>query len=129
MKNLFKLSLITLLIFIASCARQKENNPKYAANLEVAKSFMLAHGTEDIAAQSAMIHDDLKWHMPVYGSEMADAQGLKDALAYYQKEFIIPPKSNQSPPPEILPSTNENAWYAVNLTDFPVSTWLAVQVP
>ena len=25
-------------------------------------------------------------------------------------EFIIPPKSNQSPPPDILPSTNENAW-------------------
>ena len=63
MKNLFKLSLITLLIFLASCARQKENNPKYAANLEIAKSFMLAHGTEDIAAQSAMIHDDLEWHM------------------------------------------------------------------
>jgi len=87
MKNLFKLSLITLLIFIASCARQKENNPKYAANLEIAKSFMLAHATEDIAAQSAMIHDDLEWHMPVYGSKMADAQGLKDALAYYQNEF------------------------------------------
>ena len=34
-----------------------------------------------------MIHDDLEWHMPVYGSEMADAQGLKDALVNYQKEF------------------------------------------
>ena len=87
MKNLFKVSLITLLIFIASCAPEKENNPKYAANLEIAKSFMLAHSTEDIAAQSAMIHDDLEWHMPVYGSDMADAQGLKDALVNYQKEF------------------------------------------
>jgi hypothetical protein len=87
MKNRFKLSLITLLIFVVSCGRQKENNPQYAANLEIAKSFMLAHSTEDIAAQSAMIHDDLKWHMPVYGSEMADAQGLKNALAYYQNEF------------------------------------------
>ena len=87
MKTIFKLSLITLLIFIASCAPEKENNPKYEANLEIAKSFMLAHSTEDIAAQSAMIHDDLEWHMPVYGSDMADAQGLKDALAFYQKEF------------------------------------------
>ena len=87
MKNRFKLSLITLLIFVVSCGRQKENNPQYAANLEIAKSFMLAHSTEDIAAQSAMIHDDLEWHMPVYGSEMADAQGLKNALAYYQNEF------------------------------------------
>jgi hypothetical protein len=34
-----------------------------------------------------MIHDDLEWHMPVYGSDMADAQGLKDALVNYQKEF------------------------------------------
>jgi hypothetical protein len=87
MKNLLKLSLLTLLICIASCAPQKENNPKYAANLEIAKSFMQAHATEDLAAQSAMIHDDLKWHMPVYGSEMADAQGFKNALAFYQKEF------------------------------------------
>ena len=34
-----------------------------------------------------MIHDDLSWHMPVYGSEMADAQGLKDALVNYQTAF------------------------------------------
>jgi hypothetical protein len=37
-------------------------------------------------------------------------------------EFIIPPKSNQSPPPDILPSVNAKAWYEVNLTDFPEAT-------
>jgi len=87
MKTIFKLSLITLLLFIASCAPENENNPKYAANLEIAKNFMLAHGTEDIDAQSAMIHDDLLWQPPMYGSKQYGKLEHIEALKMYQTLF------------------------------------------
>ena len=87
MKTIFKLSYITLLLFIASCAPENENNPTYAANLEIAKNFMLAHGTEDIAAKSAMIHDDLLWQPPMYGSKQYGKSEHIEALKMYQTLF------------------------------------------
>ena len=69
MKKILNFGLIATLFVIASCATQVDKNPNYAANLEVAKSFMLAHASEDIAAQTEMLHDDLVWQPPFYGAE------------------------------------------------------------
>ena len=66
---------------------QVDNNPNYASNLEVAKSFMTAHGTEDLAAQTEMLHDDLLWQPPAYGSEQYGKTEHIEALAMYQTVF------------------------------------------
>jgi ketosteroid isomerase-like protein len=87
MKKLFKLSLVAALFLVASCNTQVDNNPNYASNLEVAKSFMTAHGTEDLAAQTEMLHDDLLWQPPAYGSEQYGKTEHIEALAMYQTVF------------------------------------------
>ena len=87
MKKLFKLSLVAALFLVASCNTQVDNNPNYASNLEVAKSFMTAHGTEDLAAQTEMLHDDLLWQPPAYGSEQYGKAEHIEALAMYQTVF------------------------------------------
>jgi ketosteroid isomerase-like protein len=87
MKRLFNLSLIAALFLVASCNTQVDNNPNYAANLEVVKSFLTAHGAEDIAAQREMLHDDLLWQPPMYGSEQYGKAEHVEALVTYQTVF------------------------------------------
>ena len=83
MKKILNFGLIATLFVIASCATQVDKNPNYAANLEVAKSFMLAHASEDIAAQTEMLHDDLVWQPPFYGAEKyGKAEHIKGMLMY-----------------------------------------------
>ena len=48
---------------------------------------MLAHGTEDIAAQSAMIHDDLLWQPPMYGSKQYGKSEHIEALKMYPVSY------------------------------------------
>ena len=83
MKNAFKLLLLAALVTDCSTG----NHADFEKNTAAAKKYYELHQAEKSAEIHAMIHDDQSWHMPVYGSEMADAQGLKDALVNYQKEF------------------------------------------
>ena len=87
MKKLFRLSLVAILFFAASCNTQVDNNPNYASNLEVAKSFMTAHGTEDIDAQTEMLHEDLLWQPPAYGAKQYGKSEHIEALSMYQILF------------------------------------------
>ena len=87
MKKLFRLSLVAILFFAASCNTQVDNNPNYASNLEVAKSFMTAHGTEDIDAQTEMLHEDLLWQPPAYGAKQYGKSEHIEALSMYQTLF------------------------------------------
>ena len=59
MKNLLKLTLISTLLIIASCNAPVNSNPDFETNVELAKSFMIAHGADDIATQTDLLHDDL----------------------------------------------------------------------
>ena len=86
-KRLSKLSLVAALFLVASCNTQVDTNPNYAPNLEVAKSFLAAHGAEDIAAQTEMLHDDLLWQPPMYGSEQYGKAEHVEALVMYQDAF------------------------------------------
>ncbi len=86
-KRLSKLSLIAALFLVASCSTQVDINPDYASNLEVAESFFAAHGAEDIAAQTEMLHDDLLWQPPMYGSEQYGKAEHVEALVMYQDAF------------------------------------------
>ena len=83
MKNLFKV--VVMAVLVTACST--ENHADFEKNTAAAKKYFELHQAEKSAEMFEMIHDDLSWHMPVYGSEMADAQGLKDALVNYQKEF------------------------------------------
>jgi len=87
MKKLFRLSLVAILFFAASCNTQVDNNPNYASNLEVAKSFMTAHGTEDVDAQTEMLHEDLLWQSAAYGAKQYGKSEHIEALSMYQILF------------------------------------------
>ena len=83
MNNVFKL--LVLAVLVTACSTV--NHADFEKNTAAAKKYFELHQAEKSAEMFEMIHDDLSGHMPVYGSEMADAQGLKDALVNYQKEF------------------------------------------
>ena len=87
MKKLFRLSLVAILFFAASCNTQVDNNPNYASNLEVAKSFMTAHGTEDVDAQTEMLHEDLLWQPAAYEAKQYGKSEHIEALSMYQTLF------------------------------------------
>lgn len=87
MKKILNLGLIATLFVVASCATQVDKNPNYAANLEVAKSFMVAHSSEDIAAQTEMLHDDLVWQPPFYGAEKYGKAEHIEVLLMFQTAF------------------------------------------
>lgn len=87
MKKLFRLSLVAILFLVASCNTQVDNNPNYASNLEVAKSFMTAHGTEDVDAQTEMLHEDLLWQPAAYEAKQYGKSEHIEALSMYQILF------------------------------------------
>ena len=87
MKNLLKLTFVSTLLILASCNAPVNTNPDFEANVEIAKSFMIAHGADDIATQTDLLHDDLLWQPPMYGSEQyGKAEHIK-ALKMYQAMF------------------------------------------
>lgn len=83
MKNVFKLLMMAVLVTACSTG----NHADFKKNTATAKKYFELHQAENSAAMFELIHDDIEWHMPVYGSEMANAQGLKDALVNYQTAF------------------------------------------
>tara|TARA_B110000003_G_scaffold252109_1_gene266365 strand:- start:173 stop:670 length:498 start_codon:yes stop_codon:yes gene_type:complete len=87
MKNLFKLTFISTLLILASCNAPVNTNPDFEANVELAKSFMIAHGADDIATQTDLLHDDLLWQPPMYGSEQYGKAEHIEAMKMYQSMF------------------------------------------
>ena len=49
-------------------------------SLEIAKKFISLHSSEDWEAQAELIHDDLSWSQPVYGSENYGKEGHIEAM-------------------------------------------------
>ena len=87
MKNLLKLTLISTLLIVASCNAPVNSNPDFETNVELAKSFMIAHGADDIATQTDLLHDDLLWQPPMYGSEQYGKTEHIEAMKMYQSMF------------------------------------------
>ena len=77
------LIILSCVVFL-SC---QESNPKYEANLAIAKSFFALHETEDFTAQIAMLHKDLEAEPPMYGSEMLGYDEVAGALKGYHDAF------------------------------------------
>jgi ketosteroid isomerase-like protein len=87
MKNFLKLTFISTFLILASCNAPINTNPNFEANVETAKKFMVAHGSDDIATQTELIHDDLLWQPPMYGSKQYGKAEHIEAMKMYQTMF------------------------------------------
>ena len=82
-----KKTLIILTSFVLISCSSSENHADYEKNLEIAKKFISLHSSEDWEAQAELIHDDLSWSQPVYGSENYGKEGHIEAMKMYQSMF------------------------------------------
>ena len=87
MKNY--LLLFISLFLLNSCEGDKPTamHPDFEKNKELAMKFIELHGSEDWEAQAALIHKDLDWAQPVYGSENYGKEGHVEAMKMYQMMF------------------------------------------
>ncbi len=83
MNKLFKL--LMLAVLVSACS--KGNHAEFETNTATAKKYFELHQAENSEEMFELLHDDLEWHIPVYGSPMVDIDGLKDAILNYQQSF------------------------------------------
>ena len=83
MKNILILLIIS--VFMISCSNGKHAD--FEKNTEIAKKYLKLHEVEDAESMFAYLHEDIQWHMPVYGMEMGGIDEVKAAILGYQSEF------------------------------------------
>ena len=83
MKKLF--ILLTASLIIISCSNGKHAESE--KNTEAAKAFFKLHEAEDAEGMFAYLHEDIQWHLPVYGMDMGGIEEVKTAILGYQAEF------------------------------------------
>ncbi len=81
--------LLTTIFILNSCESGPSSamHPDYEKNKELAIKFIELHGSEDIEAQTALIHEDLDWAQPVYGTENYGKAGHVEAMKMYHQMF------------------------------------------
>jgi ketosteroid isomerase-like protein len=77
---LFFISAITI-----ACTNVK--HAEFEKNTEKAKAFFKLHETEQAEEMFTYLHEDIEWHMPVYGMGMGGIDEVKAAIIGYQAEF------------------------------------------
>ena len=77
---LFFISAITI-----ACTNVK--HAEFEKNTEKAKAFFKLHETEQAEEMFTYLHEDMEWHMPVYGMGMGGIDEVKAAIIGYQAEF------------------------------------------
>ena len=72
------MKLFITLFLLSSCEGDKPSamHPDFEKNKELAMKFIELHSSEDWEAQAALIHEDLDWAQPVYGSENYGKEAL-----------------------------------------------------
>lgn len=95
------ISLIVLALFVLVACKEsatqeqsetaEQSAPDYAAfnkKVAVIRAFFKAHGDEDLAAQSALLADTMKWSPPAYnGNKWLGKEDLVAALKGYHEGF------------------------------------------
>ena len=79
-----------IILLIASVAISACTNGKHAEfkkNTEIAKKYFKLHEVEDAESMFKYLHEDIEWHMPVYGMEMAGIEEVKAGVLGYQADF------------------------------------------
>ena len=79
------IKLLTICVVAASCS--SGNHADYEKNTATAKKYFELHQAEKPEAMFELLHTEMEWHMPDYGSEMADLETLKAAIVNYQTAF------------------------------------------
>ena len=79
------IKLLAICVLAGSCSTG--NHPEYEANTATAKKYFELHQAEKPEAMFELLHSEMEWHMPVYGSEMADLETFKAAIINYQTDF------------------------------------------
>ena len=82
MKNLIILLITLQLLSCGNTSHQKE----FDANTELAKAYFQLHEEENAEAMFELLHPDMQWHLPGYGSEMGNIQDIKNAILGYHNE-------------------------------------------
>ena len=76
-----------LLISVITIACNNDKHAEFEKNTETAKAYLKLHETEQAEEMFAYLHEDIQWHMPVYGMDMGGIEEVKAAVLGYQTEF------------------------------------------
>jgi len=92
-----KLLIVLIGLLFTSCifnqGNHVSNNPgseqhaDFEKNKEIAQKFIDLHFAEDWEAQAELLHDDLDWSPPMYGSENYGKAEHVEAMKMYQQMF------------------------------------------
>ena len=64
-----------------------DQHPDFEKNKEIAQKFIDLHFVEDWEAQAELVHEDLDWSPPMYGSENYGKAEHIEAMKMYQQMF------------------------------------------
>ena len=82
-----KKTIILLIVSVIITACSNGKHAEYEKNTEIAKNYLKLHESEDAESMFAYLHEDIEWHMPVYGMDMGGIEEVKAAILGYQSEF------------------------------------------
>ena len=83
MKNII---IVLFGIGLISCSGN-QHHPDFEKNKAVIQKFVNLHSDEDWEAQAELLHEDLSWSQPVYGSENYGKNEHVEAMKMYQSMF------------------------------------------
>ena len=81
-----KIIIILFGIGLISCSGN-QHHPDFEKNKAVIQKFVNLHSVEDWEAQAELLHEDLSWSQPVYGSENYGKDEHFEAMKMYQSMF------------------------------------------
>jgi hypothetical protein len=87
MRKIISIATVFMFVLITSCISTKTNHADFDTNVEVAKTFMKLHEAENYTAQADLLHDELLWQPPMYGSEQYGKVEHVEAMKMYQEAF------------------------------------------
>ena len=90
-----KLLIVLIGLVFASCVNVQtdveesvnQQHPDFEKNKEIAQNFIDLHFVEDWEAQAELVHEDLDWSPPMYGSENYGKAEHIEAMKMYQQMF------------------------------------------
>ena len=93
-KKMKKLLTVLIGLLFTSCSftggnvpEAPEQHPDFEKNKKIAQNFIDLHFVEDWEAQAELLHEDLDWSPPMYGSENYGKAEHVEAMKMYQQMF------------------------------------------
>ena len=80
------IKLLAICVLATSCSTG--NHADFEKNTATAKKYFELHQAENPDEMFELLNNDVEWHMPVYGSEMADLNEFKKLYLATKKHSI-----------------------------------------